>query len=413
MKKDFGRIFLVVNALALISTVVVARFDGWSIAFAGCIASFMTSALYYFYFGRQSVEAEQDERFKQFADLMPYIIWAASPEGKIYFYNKAWFEMVGVDPKAKIPEDGWQPIMVKEEIPVVRKLFYECIQAGKPYQQELRLKDPISGEFRWVLAKALPVRDSNGNINRWYGTCYDIHDLKTALRARDDFLSIASHELKTPMSALQLQLQLASLHVNPKTGEVPKAADLAKSLDLCNRQVERLVHLIENLLDVSRIAAGRVKYEYETFDLAHLAKDILNQFAEQFKARGIIVTQEFDKPVIGEWDKTRTSQIIENLIANALKYAPGKPLIFSCKTHDDHAVIKVKDQGPGIPTAKHSAIFERFERATPLKHASGLGLGLYICKEIVEAMGGSIAVNSQPDQGAEFTVQLPLHQKSS
>ncbi len=228
-----------------------------------------------------------------------------------------------------------------------------------------------------------------------------------AIRTRDEFLSIASHELKTPITSLKLQLQMTRRSVKPDQGILPSAEKIAKVLDVSSIQVNRLTALVEDLLDVSRIQSGKLTYSFEDTDLSALVREMSERFAEQLKVAGCELRIEANQSVMVQCDRFRFEQIIINLLSNAAKYAAGKPVEVCIRRSGDIAQIIVKDYGMGIPAAKLEKIFERFERAVSASNISGLGLGLYITREIVKAHHGVIRAQSKLGEGSTFTVELP------
>jgi PAS domain S-box-containing protein len=225
-----------------------------------------------------------------------------------------------------------------------------------------------------------------------------------ALHARDEFLSIAAHELRTPLTTLQLQLQ--SLH---RKAIQQSSDDVARhKLDSAVRQVLKLGGLTERLLDVSRIVAGRLVLDLEELDLAELLRDLVERFTPEATQAGCALETEIEGNARGRWDRLRIEQILTNLLSNAFKYGRGKPVQVKLEHGPAAAWIKVQDHGIGIATQDLSRIFERFERAVTARHYGGLGIGLYVARQIVEAHGGKIHVESEPGVGSAFTVQLPM-----
>jgi PAS domain S-box-containing protein len=251
--------------------------------------------------------------------------------------------------------------------------------------QDLLLAEEIAGRAASAVEKARLYRRA-----------------QEAIGVRDDFLSVAAHELKTPLTTLQLHL--GSLQ---RSGETDRDKILRR-ISSATRQTDRLGHLVADLLDVSRIAAGRVTLNRETCDLAELAREVVSQFETEALNAGSEIRTDFPQaPVVGRWDRVRIEQVIVNLLSNALKYGSGKPVALSVSADDGVARIVVKDQGIGISEQDISRIFGRFERAVSTRNYGGLGLGLFIAREIVQAHRGEIRVVSNPGSGAEFTVRLP------
>jgi signal transduction histidine kinase len=229
--------------------------------------------------------------------------------------------------------------------------------------------------------------------------------LQEAVRTRDEFLSIASHELKTPLTSLTLQIdQLRRMF---RDGRVDRSTPAL--LEAAKRQAVRLCDLVEQLLDVSRIATRRLPIHVDEGDLAEIARDVSERFRPQAETALSPLHFEADGPVRGRWDRLRIEQILSNLLSNAIKYGRGKPISVRVTATGDMGRVAVHDEGIGIAPGDLSRIFGRFERAVSSRHYGGLGLGLYIAHEVVEAHGGSILVQSEPGKGSTFTVLLPLH----
>lgn len=232
------------------------------------------------------------------------------------------------------------------------------------------------------------------------------HEAQEALQRRDEFLSIASHELRTPLTSIGLQISMLNRFIQRLALEPEAGTRLQRSMQALDRQVKRLNLLVDQLLDVSRLAAGRLALERDEFDLVEMAREVTNRFRESSGEQGPLLLQA-QGPVIGRWDRFRLDQILTNLIANAFKYAPGSPLEISVARRRDWAEMTVRDFGPGIPAEQRSSIFERFARGDHHTE-SGLGLGLYICRQLAMAHGGTIELEPVAGEGAAFTVRLPL-----
>lgn len=229
-------------------------------------------------------------------------------------------------------------------------------------------------------------------------------ELRAAVQARDEFLSIASHELRTPVTSLQLQLQLLLRH---RAKGVEAEEESERRLGAAVYQSERLAALIETLLDVSRLSAGRLELARSEVDLAEVVRVVCAQMAELARNAGCELRIVAPQPVTGSWDRARLEQVVTNLLSNAFKYAPQAPVDLAVSTNGEHAHVVVRDHGPGIADDVLSRVFERFERARGAA-PGGLGLGLFLTRQIVEAHGGSVGVENHPDSGAVFRVVLPL-----
>jgi signal transduction histidine kinase len=230
-------------------------------------------------------------------------------------------------------------------------------------------------------------------------------EAEKAVRVRDEFMSVASHELKTPLTSLKLQVQ-ALLEMPPDLPDGEEGARLKASFALTERQVRRMERLIGNLLDVSRIAVGRFHLQLEEVDLVAVVRDVTAQFSAEIARAKIQLAFKLPEQAPGRWDPLRLEQVVVNLLSNALKYGDGKPIEIAVEVQDGLARLRVSDQGIGIAPENQARIFERFERAVSLNYG-GLGLGLYITKQIVVAHGGSIRVESALGNGSIFAIELP------
>jgi signal transduction histidine kinase/CHASE1-domain containing sensor protein len=221
-----------------------------------------------------------------------------------------------------------------------------------------------------------------------------------AVAARDEFLSVASHELKTPLTSLILHtdaLRAAARRGSPE--------QLAGRADLIRRSADRLTRLVASLLDISRIGAGRLDLEREETDLAEVTREVAQRFEEEAQRSGCELRIDLSS-AIGFWDRMRLDQVVTNLLGNAIKYGAGAPIDVRVQADDGRAVLTVKDRGIGISEADQRRIFQRFERAVSQRNYGGFGLGLWIVRQMVEAQGGTVRVESAPGEGSTFTVEL-------
>ncbi|HZH74883.1 MAG TPA: MEDS domain-containing protein [Archangium sp.] len=228
--------------------------------------------------------------------------------------------------------------------------------------------------------------------------------LEQAVRSRDEFLSVASHELKTPITSLQLYVQGM---VRAQSKGTLTAEQLNARLNRVQVQCGRLEKLINNLLDVSRADARVPVLQHESFDMSELVADATERFAEEFARVGCEVSVDAREPVVGCWDRMRVEQAVTNLLQNAARYAPGAPVHIRVQSEGPWARIVVRDGGPGIFEKDHVRIFERFAQAGSEQFAGGFGLGLWIVKQVVEAHNGTVSLVSRPGAGATFTLMLP------
>jgi signal transduction histidine kinase len=232
-----------------------------------------------------------------------------------------------------------------------------------------------------------------------------IAELREAVQARDTFLSLASHELKTPLTSMMLHIQgLQRPHRSGSLAAIP-FEQIEARIDTIARQALRLASLTKNLLDVARITSGRLVLHRESLDLAALVHEIVDQQKELGDPSSLVNLHA--TPAIGSWDRMRLETVVANLLSNAVKFGEGQPIEVVVADKSRVAEVRVRDHGIGITPEVQARIFEKFERAVPAEHYGGLGLGLWIARQIVEAHAGSITVASEPGRGSTFVVRLP------
>lgn len=234
-------------------------------------------------------------------------------------------------------------------------------------------------------------------------------ELEDAVRMRDDFMSIVSHELKTPLNTLILEVQLRKLQLGRNNFAAFSDDKLRQMVDKDERQIRSLIRLIDDMLDVSRIRTGKLSIRPDRFDLGKLVASVVENFAPQMEASGCTLLFQRPEPIVGVWDEFRIEQVLANLLTNAMRYGAGKPVQVSVSVTAAGACIEVRDQGIGISQKSLERIFCQFERAEGSESSAGLGLGLFIAEQIVKAHDGRIQVESEESKGALFRVLLPLN----
>ncbi|WP_438009075.1 AAA family ATPase [Sorangium sp. So ce321] len=234
-------------------------------------------------------------------------------------------------------------------------------------------------------------------------------EAQEAIQRRDEFLVVASHELKTPLTSLQMQVQAVERLLRRRSlADVPPER-IERMFHILGRQMLRLGRLVDELLDVTRLNAGRLMLARAPVDLAELAREVVERMRPQLAESCCRTQLDLEAPVVGCWDPSRVEQVVINLLSNAMKYGAGKPILVGVRRQAELALLVVRDQGIGIAEADQGRIFERFERAVSVRNFGGLGLGLYIVRSVVMSHGGSIRVESKPGAGATFVVELPLN----
>lgn len=373
-----------------------------------------------------------EERFRLMVNsVRDYAIFMLDPEGRIISWNEGARRAKGYS-EEEILGSHFSRFYLPEDVARnhPQKELEIAKETGSYEEEGWRVRK--DGTTFWANVIISRVNDSAGNLIGFAKITRDLtermrteeklrrshqsleqkvlertQELESALKIRDEFLSIASHELKTPLTSLKLQMQLSRRRLKGLE-ETPEQTQIAASVDKALKQVDSLGRLVEDLLDVSRIQTGTFYLDPEVMDISELMEDLIQRYSPQLIISGCDVAMDLEDNLLGRWDRSRLEQVIANLISNAIKYAPGAPLKITAKKVGDQAEIIVADQGPGILPDDQEKIFERFERVQSDNQVGGLGLGLFITRKIVEAHEGTIHVESGPNAGARFVIRLPL-----
>ena len=383
---------------------------------------------------RQIAEREQaqrearqsEERFRQLADAMPQIVWAAQPDGTVDYYNQQWHDYTGM-PEHGTGDASWEPVLHPDDLAATHAAWNRATGTRTAYETEFRIKRASDGAYRWFLGRGLPIRDAAGGIVRWYGTNTDIDDYKRlqeqnkALldseraarteaertgRMKDEFLATLSHELRTPLNAIYGWVQVL------RSGS-SNAEDMARGLTTIERNARAQKQIIDDLLDMSAIIAGKLRMDVQRVNLAPVVEAAVETVRPAADAKGIRLQMVLDplaRPVSG--DANRLQQIFWNLLTNAVKFTPkGGRVQILLERVNSHLEVSVIDSGEGIGPEFLPHVFDRFrqEDASTSRQHGGLGLGLAIVKNLVEMHGGTVRAKSGgANQGSTFAVALPL-----
>ncbi len=355
----------------------------------------------------EALERRSELRYRRLLDSLPESMWAARADGTLYYANQAWRDYTGHTE----PELSLEVFLLQvhpEDQESMRRTWEGAVSSGHRTEREFRMRRQ-DGEWRWHLGSAVPERDEAGRLVGFIAVATDIDDkkrvedaLRLASEAKDAFLAAASHELRTPLAAAKGHAHLAMLKLGGQTDSGP-----GKSLKIINRQIDRMTKLVEELLDISRLQAGRLSLELERFDLCALARETCDRMAVLSQVH----TLRLETPEVleGVWDRGRLDQVLTNLLSNALRYSPEGGEVRVRLVEEAAGVhLEVRDHGVGIPAEKQALIFERFGRAHGSRYG-GLGLGLTISQGIVEQHSGRIWVESTGvrGEGSTFHVWLP------
>ncbi len=355
---------------------------------------------------------ETESRFRNMANASPVLLWMSGTDSLCTFFNQTWLDFTGrsLDQEQGV---GWAEDVHFEDLPRCIAIYERAFSAREPFEMEYRLRR-ADGEYRWVLDRGAPRFTEDGSFAGYIGSCVDIDDrkniearLRESVRDREDFLSVASHELRTPLTSLLLALQKLVRDASREGPDSETQHRVVRDATRAVAQAQRLDELVEDLLDISRLASGRIELARAEVDLAAIVDTSVERMTEAARQAGSTFAFDPRESVLGRWDRSRLERVVTNLLSNALKYGTGKPVRVSVRAEVDRAILAVQDEGIGISADDQRRIFGRFERAVSARNYSGFGLGLWIVRELVEAHGGSVEVHSAPGEGATFTVSLP------
>ncbi len=353
---------------------------------------------------RHKIE-ESEVRFRLLADSMPQFVWSADKNGNINYFNKAVYDYSGLTYE-QVRKGGWLEIVHPDERKESIRQWKKAINTDKDFSIEHRFRR-FDGQYRWQLSRAIPMHDEAGKIQQWIGTSTDIQNMKLQEQHKDFFISMASHELKTPITSMKGYVQILQSMYQGSEDDF-----LKKSLDRVHAQIEKLIAIIGDLLDVSKIRTGSLTFHKQDFDINFLLKEVIEELGFIFPMHKILFTP--DEEIQVHADKERVGQVLINLITNAIKYSPKNgDIVISSKMNNRSVMISVKDEGIGIEKNFQRKIFERFYRVEGKSEKTfpGFGIGLFIASEIIRRHRGSIGVESEPGKGSRFYFSLPLAKK--
>lgn len=340
------------------------------------------------------------EYFRFLADNIPVIIWTAKPDGDYDYFNTQWYNYTGRTFEQSAGK-GWQSVEHPEDLPKVLNAWKQAIATGEPFNIEVR-KRGANDSYRFFMMKAAPLKDDNGKVIRWFGVSADIDDQKKDMEKKDEFISMASHELRTPVTTLKAYTEILLMEAEKSTDKHSELIMLQKM----DNQINKLTNLIGDLLDVSKSNSGQLNLEIEKIDFNQLVMEVVNMMQLTIKTHKIQL--KLAKTRMVEADGKRLSQVITNLISNAVKYSPNANKIdIYTENLPNEIKLCVRDQGIGIPASEQPKLFSRFFRVSK-NNFPGLGLGLYICNEIIKRNSGRMEFISEEGKGSTFCFTLPM-----
>jgi two-component system CheB/CheR fusion protein len=339
------------------------------------------------------------EYFKFLADNIPVIIWTADPEGRLDYVNRRWVEFTGHDVEESKLKG--REMIHPDDFEGSLALWRKALSEQKKYEQEVRFKRRSDGTYRWFYAQAIPFKDEKGAITAWIGTNIDIDDQKKALDKKDEFIGVASHELKTPLTSLKGYIQLMEFQ-----DDLPESSRMF--VRKATASINKLQHLVDELLDASKIQAGRLAFSKHEVNLTHLVDSCVED--SQYMYPSFKIKKELEDNIIVSGNDERLEQVLMNLINNAVKYSSDKKeIIIRVEKNHESATVSVIDFGIGMAKSDQEPIFERFYRVNGHDSTTpGLGMGLYISSQIIKEHNGVINVKSKLNEGSVFSFSLPL-----
>lgn len=352
---------------------------------------------------RKQAQAELRDRVQELHSILesiPHIAFTASANGVIEFVNEHWF---------KYSEDEKTFPVNHPDDKNIKCEWQKALLYSSPLQFELRIKHVLTGAYRYHKIDVTPITDDNGIVLKWVGTLTDVDEQKMAERKKDEFLSIASHELKTPLTSVKAYTQLLKRNLLDQKLLSP---EVEKYFGRTESQIEKLHSLINDLLDVSKIESGELKFAKKNFDFNKVLDSTVDMIRQTHRDFEIIVDSDVDSTVYG--DEVRIEQVIVNYLTNAIKYSPeNRNIIISAKkTAENELYLSVRDFGVGISADKKNNIFNKYYRVEETSHKfQGLGIGLYICSEIIKRHNGIYGVDSELNKGSTFYFKIPLHEQ--
>lgn len=346
-----------------------------------------------------------EKKYRFLADSMPQIVWIGEPDGRITYFNKSALDYSGKDYNDFVEGNGWLEIVHPDEQKENLRLWEKSVKTKKPFFYEHRFRNK-QNEYRWFMSRAYPELDELGNVTKWVGTSTDIDEMKKQEKQKNDFIKMANHELKTPVTTIKGYVQLLKKMRGDSEDQF-----LVNSLNTIENQVNKLTLLIGDLLDISRIESGKLPLNKAAFSLLKLVTETIEDIKASEHSHQINFQLKHTADIEVYGDKDRITQVLNNLLTNAIKYSPNAGSVnVELFVEHNSAVVSVEDFGIGMDQKELKKIFERFYRVSGDDEETfpGFGIGLFIVKDIMNRHNGKIWVESEKNSGSKFYFSLPI-----
>jgi PAS domain S-box-containing protein len=347
---------------------------------------------------------KSESNLRLILESIPQITITANADGKITFFNQYAIDYSGLAIEEATTGQGWQKIIHPDDLKDVVIQAHHSLTTGEDFYKELRLKRTSDGKYRWHLMRASTIKDDKGeDIISWVGVATDIQEQKIKELKKDEFISIASHEMKTPLTSTKVYLQLLEMTLDSGSDEA--LSMVKKALN----SVNRLNNLINELLDVNKIQYGKLNYNITIFDFNKMVDDTIED--QRNASPDYMITKKGNIASEITGDRERLQQVVINMVSNAIKYSPEeKKIEVTMKEEKDELIFSVKDHGIGISKENLENIFKRYFRVEDqAMRFQGMGIGLYISNEIIKRHEGKMWVESEKGKGSTFYFSIPVN----
>ncbi|WP_342648318.1 ATP-binding protein [Mucilaginibacter sp. CSA2-8R] len=339
---------------------------------------------------------ENEAQLRLITDNMAQLAWMADASGTAYWFNERWYQYTG-DIQVDTKSNSWQNLLHPDYAPQIIKKYNQYISHGDTWEDTFPLLG-ANGQYRWFLSRSVPYRNAAGFIEKWFGTCTDVTEQRRDDQRKNDFISMVSHELKTPLTSTIGYIQVSRSRAAKNGDEL-----MAGLMNKAAKQLAKMTTMINGFLNVSRLESGKIHINKQKFDMAALLQEVEEETLTTINSHRIIFT-----PASSVWlsaDRDKIGQVINNYISNAAKYSPaGTTIKIDYILESNKLRLSVKDEGIGIPSEEQGQLFERYYRVKgqQTKDIAGFGIGLYLCREIIEHHKGEVGVSSEVGEGSTF-----------